>query len=153
VIVHSADVLRAVKAQWDRAVPADLVPGGLHHGRVPEGVDPTRPYASVMVEEADYLFPSGAQYLQAFDVTLSVWSQAGPTDAGAIRRAIDVCFDRDRACHAGAQNGLGELEVPGGLVIDLEPLPSMIEEDEATKDGKEVMLTRRRWRLWVQATR
>lgn len=156
MIVNSADVQTGFKQLWDLSGLPSLVPGGLHHGRVPEvvsGIVVASPYASLVVEEAEYILPSGRQYLQAFNVQVWIWSTEGAIDAGQIRQIIDDVFDRDRVCPVEVTGGQGALTIPGAVVIDMEPLPSAIDEDPATKEAKDVLLTKRAWKLWIQADR
>lgn len=149
-LLNSADILTGIKAHWyTNRTLAELVPGGLHHGRpgLTKDADIVRePYATLKAVEQPPQFNSSTTYYQSFLLTLTVWSEKGNADAGRILRAIDLWFDRGSAADA--------ILVPGmDKVLDLMPVQGDLGVDEATHLATDQAMGVRAWEMIVQATR
>lgn len=144
-MIQTADILASVKARWDRdKTLRRVVPGGIHQGPPDDTV--RAPYARFMTEEEEAEWTSGKVYIQTWLVEVSVWSTAGPVDAGEIGRTIDRLFNRDRP-----QDWL----LPGlqARVLDLPPAPGTLTLDDNTREAKDTLLLHRRYNFLIQAER
>lgn len=141
-MIHEADILAAIRKRWLRErTLADLVPGGLHF----QTANTERfPYARFWLEPGQPNWTSGKAYWQEFTLQLGVFTAGGPVDSADVARVVDRLFDRDRS---------QDFLLLGGRVLDLEPVPGMLELDETTREAKDVLVLSRRWNITVQGER
>lgn len=143
---READILTAVKSLWDaNATLKELVPGGLHEGRVPE--EPKTPYASVKVAEGDMERTSDTTWdMRHYALSFMVWNAGGvgAVDAGRIKHAITLAFSEDRP---------ELLQIHDARVIWLKYVPGELREDEVQKDGGDVYLGGLMYDLLLQVFR
>lgn len=138
---HS-DILRAFRRRW-LATPTlvALVPGGLHHEDDEGGEDGATPNARLQVRHEAPEYHSGTAFVQKFLVTVTVWSAAGPVDAGRVEAAAQAAF---------ARSARSALTLRGGRVLDLTRGDGDLEQDPERSRGRGVLVTALSWNVLVQ---
>jgi hypothetical protein len=137
------DVLAGVQKRWNDAALPKLIPGGLHAlGRVP-AVKPAGPYAVVNIRAQAKEETSG-NYIQPFVVTIRVWNFQETDDTKKIGGTLAAAFDWKQALFSvtGADK-----------VIGIKPMTEALEQDQATKQAQDVLITTGSWEVWLQVTR
>lgn len=115
-----------------------LVPGGLHHGRVPEDED-QRPYASFDVKLKERIETSG-DAIEVYDVVAQVWASEGIDDAEDIEDALTTL------------NWASGLAVAGATVMGVKPGLGSLDEDPDMREARDVEVCRGAWEVWLQVT-
>lgn len=140
--VPHSEILKAFRQRWlASSMLAALVPGGLHQGNVPD--DSRQPYASLKVRHEQPEYNSGTSYVQKFKVDLTVWSSAGPADAGKIEQTIQGVYPRSVA---------SLLTLKSGTVLQVQQAEGDLDVEPEMKSGKDVLITALAWELLIQGS-
>lgn len=134
------EILKAFRTRWlTNGSLTTVVPGGLHYGNVPDGE--AQPYGRISISHEAPTYTSSTAFVQRFRVGLSVWSSAGPTDAGDIERRVLATFPRSAA---------PSMHVRRGQVLNLERIDGDLEQELEAKNAADVLVTTLAWTVTVQ---
>ena len=116
------------------------VPGGWHHGKRLRNAD-ARPYGMINVEELEREYNTGFNSLAKYRVELTIYGTDKVGVAGATQQKVADVFDL--ALSIGTGSGHGKL-----LVVM--PIGGSITEDDDQIHGKDVVLSKKIYRVTIK---
>ena len=121
----------------ENATVSALIPGGLHHAKLVDELA-IRPYATIEVNETAREYISGGQALADYEVTILVYNKQKVETAGNTQLLLEKLFAPNSDFVIYTQPIMSSLEMSG-----------MIEEDEKTIDGLDVLQSKNKWKIKV----
>ncbi len=141
MIVTPDDVLAGVLAIWKSSPVAAEVPGGLHHGRIPNDAD--TPYALMKVTPGARMEFSGKAYCQAFTVTIGIYASAASPRTGKKANLLMSLLDRTQG-----------LTVPNAdSVLTVKPALGKLELAAEMQNSNNVLIDSAAWEIMIQGSR
>lgn len=141
---QTANLVASIRSRWlGNATLPGLVPGGLKAGLVPAPA--ARPFASIVVRPVgEPQYTTGVYYVQAYGVSIAVYSGEQVGAAGEIQQALETLLTATTKLPLLSANVLT-------LHISLEP--AGVEESQERFYGKYTFIAGGQWTVQLQERR